>query len=108
MACCQLCYYYVRCISSGHSIDGVGLSVRFGLVTWGGTLHRQLLSLLETHQPAGTEAAPPYGATPRTLSHAMITRLLYMQRRMHSAYLCFALRVLADLCVCAVLCSLVL
>jgi len=31
---------YVNCISFGHSIDGVGLSVGFGLVTWGGTLHR--------------------------------------------------------------------
>jgi hypothetical protein len=49
-----------------------------------------LVSLQETHQPAGTEAAPPHGATPRTLSHALITLLLYVQRRMHSAYLCFA------------------
>ena len=65
-----------------------------------------LLSLLETHQPAGTEAVPPMEQH-HALSHVLITRLLYIQRRMHSAYLCFALRVLADLCVCAVFYSLV-
>jgi len=98
---------YARCISSGHSIDGVGLSVRFGLVTWGGTLHRHTTVAAGDPSAGWYRSRAPHGATPRTLSHAMITRLLYMQRRMHSAYLCFALRALADLCICAVLCALV-
>lgn len=97
----------VRCISSGHSIDGVGRSVRSVLVTWRGALHRHTAVAAGDPSAGWYRSSAPYGATPRTLSHAMITRLLYMQRRMLSAYLCFALRVLADLCVCAVLYSLV-
>jgi hypothetical protein len=57
------------------------------------------------HQPAGTQAAPPHGAAPRTFSHALITRLLYTQRRMLSVptFVLHCVCLLICVCVCSFL-----
>jgi hypothetical protein len=88
---------------SNFHIDGVvWCVVGCWLVGEGGELCIRLCLCWRPHQPAGTQAAPPHGAAPRTFSHALITRLLYTQRCLLSmpTFVLHCVCLLICVCVC--------
>jgi hypothetical protein len=97
-------WIFLRC--SNFHIDGVvWCVVGCWLVGWlggAGGLCILLCPCWRPHQPAGTQAAPPHGAAPRTFSPSLITRLLYTQRRMLSlpTFVLHCVCLLICVCVC--------